>query len=102
LLRAVPSTLIDEMTVLARSGTKSAEAHVNRFHSNYFIRAASVALSRTMAAMVWDATVFCKNRDRLLDGDIAAMFFASVLNLPRVRRPLVPQKVPARKPSSAT
>ena len=28
---------------------------------------------------VWDATVFCKNRDRLLDGDIAAKFFASVL-----------------------
>jgi len=26
---------------------------------------------------VWDATVFCKNRDRLLDGDIAAKFFAS-------------------------
>ena len=34
---------------------------------------------------VWDATVFCKNRDRLLDGDIAAKFFASVLNLPQVR-----------------
>jgi transposase len=34
---------------------------------------------------VWDATVFCKNRDRLLDGDIAAGFFASVLNLPQVR-----------------
>jgi transposase len=33
---------------------------------------------------VWDATVFCKNRDRLLDGDIAARFFASVLNLPQV------------------
>ncbi len=33
---------------------------------------------------VWDATVFCKNRDRLLDGDIAAKFFASVLNLPQV------------------
>ena len=30
---------------------------------------------------VWDATVFCKNRDRLLDGDIAAKFFAGVLNL---------------------
>src|ERR671927_720358 len=26
---------------------------------------------------VWDATVFCKNRDRLLNGDIAAKFFAS-------------------------
>jgi len=34
---------------------------------------------------VWDATVFCKNRDRLLDGDIAAKFFAAVLNLPQVR-----------------
>ena len=33
---------------------------------------------------VWDATVFCKNRDRLLDGDIAAKFFAGVLNLPQV------------------
>jgi transposase len=33
---------------------------------------------------VWDATVFCKNRDRLLGGDIAAKFFASVLNLPQV------------------
>jgi transposase len=35
---------------------------------------------------VWDATVFCKNRDRLLNGDIAAKFFVSVLNLPQVRR----------------
>src|SRR3981081_2144495 len=34
---------------------------------------------------VWDATVFCKNRDRLLDGDIAAKFFVSALNLPQVR-----------------
>jgi transposase len=35
---------------------------------------------------VWDATVFCKNRDRLLDGDIAARFFVAVLNLPQVRK----------------
>lgn len=34
---------------------------------------------------VWDATVFCKNRDRLLGGDIAARFFASVLNLSQIR-----------------
>src|SRR5208283_3775312 len=37
---------------------------------------------------VWDATVFCKNRDRLLNGDISAKFFASVLNLPQVRSQL--------------
>jgi transposase len=35
---------------------------------------------------VWDATVFCKNRDRLLDGDIAAKFFAGVLKLPQLRK----------------
>ena len=28
---------------------------------------------------VWDATVFSKNRDRLLDGDIARLFFQAVL-----------------------
>lgn len=35
---------------------------------------------------VWDATVFCKNRDRLLDGDIAGKFMTKVLNLPEVRQ----------------
>src|SRR5947208_17137037 len=35
---------------------------------------------------VWDATVFCKNRDRLLDGDIARRFMTAVLNLPQVRQ----------------
>ena len=34
---------------------------------------------------VWDATVFCKNRDRLLDGDIARTFLRSVLSQPQVR-----------------
>src|SRR6476620_9449116 len=33
---------------------------------------------------VWDATVFCKNRDRLLNGDIARKFMTTVLNLPQV------------------
>lgn len=40
----------------------------------------------SMDDAVWDATVFCKNRDRLLDGDIAAKFMAGVLNLPQVKR----------------
>ncbi len=34
---------------------------------------------------VWDPTTFCKNRDRLLGGDIAYKFLASVLNQPQVR-----------------
>jgi transposase len=35
---------------------------------------------------VWDHSSFSKNRDRLLDGDIAARFLAAVLAQPRVRR----------------
>jgi len=35
---------------------------------------------------VWDATVFCKNRDRLLEGDIARRFMAGVLSLPQVTK----------------
>jgi transposase len=35
---------------------------------------------------VWVPTVFCKNRDRLLDGDIARKFMITVLNLPQVRK----------------
>ena len=38
-----------------------------------------------MDEAVWDATVFCKNRDRLLDGDIARKFLAAVLARPKVR-----------------
>ena len=34
---------------------------------------------------VWAPTVFSKNRDRLLAGDIAAVFMDAVLNLPRVK-----------------
>jgi transposase len=35
---------------------------------------------------VWDATVFTKNRQRLLDGDIAAEFFNKVLSQARVKQ----------------
>jgi transposase len=35
---------------------------------------------------VWDHSVFSKNRDRLLEGDIAAKFLSAVLAQPRVRQ----------------
>ena len=35
---------------------------------------------------VWDAAVFCKNRERLLNGDIARKFMMNVLNLLEVRQ----------------
>jgi hypothetical protein len=38
-----------------------------------------------MDTPVWDATTFSKNRDRLLEGDVAARFLAAVLAQPRVK-----------------
>src|SRR5262249_9648919 len=34
----------------------------------------------------WDHSVFSKNRDRLLEGDIAAKFLAAVLAQPKVKK----------------
>ncbi len=39
----------------------------------------------SMDAPVWDATVFCKNRDRLLAGEVAAKFLAAVTEQARAR-----------------
>jgi transposase len=39
----------------------------------------------SMDAPVWDPTVFTKNRERLLAGDVAARFMAAVLARPRVK-----------------
>ena len=36
--------------------------------------------------LVWDHSTFSKNRDRLLDGEIAARFLSAVLSQPRVKR----------------
>jgi transposase len=35
---------------------------------------------------VWDHSTFSKNRDRLLEGDVAAKFMTAVLDQPRVKR----------------
>jgi Transposase domain (DUF772) len=39
----------------------------------------------SMDAPIWDVTVFTKNRDRFLVGEIAAQFFQAVLGQPEVR-----------------
>jgi transposase len=39
----------------------------------------------SLDAVVWDVTVFTKNRDRLIAGDIAAKFMAAVLNQDRIK-----------------
>ena len=39
-----------------------------------------------MDAPVWDVTVFTKNRERLLDGDVAVLFLLAVMGDPAVKR----------------
>jgi transposase len=39
----------------------------------------------SMDAEIWDVTVFTKNRDRLIEGEIAAKFMAAVLGRPDVK-----------------
>jgi transposase len=41
-----------------------------------------------MDAPIWDVTVFTKNRDRFLEGEVAAQFFQAVLGQPEVRTQL--------------
>lgn len=38
-----------------------------------------------MDAPIWDVTVFTKNRERLLAGDIAARFLSAIIRQPRVQ-----------------
>src|SRR2546430_1910087 len=39
-----------------------------------------------MDAPVWDVTVFTKNRERLLEGDVAVKVMIAVLNQPRIKK----------------
>jgi len=39
-----------------------------------------------MDAPIWDATVFTKNRERLLEGEVAVKFMTAVLNQPRIKK----------------
>jgi transposase len=39
----------------------------------------------SMDASVWDASTFAKNRDRLLEGDVARAFLAAIVEQPRVK-----------------
>jgi transposase len=45
----------------------------------------------SMNAAVWDVTVFTKNRDRLLRGEVAGKFFAALLADPQVKPLLSPE-----------
>lgn len=71
-----PEKLLRALLLQMLYSIRSERLLVEQLHYNLLFRW-FVGLS--MDDVVWDATTFTKNRDRLLEGDIAAAFFDAVL-----------------------
>ena len=50
------------------------------------MRRLALALRWPRLQDLWDATSFTKNRDRLLEGEVASKFLAAVLSQDKVKR----------------
>ncbi|MBB6125899.1 transposase [Sphingobium subterraneum] len=77
-----PEKLLRALLVQAFYSVRSERQLMEQLDYNLMFRW-FVGLS--MDAPIWDVTVFTKNRDRLLEGDVAARFMAAVLGQPRVK-----------------
>lgn len=77
-----PEKLLRALLVQAFFSVRSERQLMEQLEYNLLFRW-FVGLS--MDAAVWDVTVFTKNRDRLIEGDIAAKFMGAILGQPRVK-----------------
>lgn len=77
-----PEKLLRALLVQAFYSVRSERQLMEQLDYNLMFRW-FVGLS--MDAPIWDVTVFTKNRDRLLEGDVAAKFMAAVLGQSRVK-----------------
>jgi transposase len=78
----LPSILPEQLLLQAFYTIRSERQLIEQLNDNVLFRW-FVGLS--VDDPVWVASVFSKNRDRLLEGHIAAAFMNAVLNLPRVK-----------------
>jgi transposase len=78
-----PEKLLRALLLQAFYGVRSERQLMEQITYNMLFRW-FVGLS--MDAPVWDVTVFTKNRDRLLDGDIARLFLLTMVNDPAVKK----------------
>ena len=76
-----PEKLLRALLLQAFFGVRSERQLMEQLDYNLLFRW-FVGLS--MDAQVWDASTFSKNRDRLLEGDVARGFLAAVVSQPRV------------------
>ena len=78
-----PEKLLRALLLQAFFGIRSERQLMEQITYNLLFRW-FVGLS--MDAEVWDVTVFTKNRDRLLDGNVARLLLNTVINDPEVRK----------------
>lgn len=77
-----PEKLLRALLLQAFFGVRSERQLMEQLNYNLLFRW-FVGLS--MDAQVWDASTFSKNRDRLLEGDVARRFLAAIVSQPRVK-----------------
>lgn len=77
-----PEQLLRALLLQAFYTTRSERQLVEQLNYNLLLR---WFVGFSVDDPVWVPTVFSKNRDRLLEGDIAAAFMTAVLTLPRVQ-----------------
>ena len=77
-----PEKLLRALLVQAFFGIRSERQLMEQVRYNMLFR---WFIGVSMDAAVWDVTVFTKNRDRLLEGDVARSFLLAVLADPQVK-----------------
>ena len=77
-----PEKLLRALLIQAFFGVRSERQLMEQVRYNMLFR---WFIGLSMDALVWDVTVFTKNRERLLEGDIAREFLLAVLADPRVK-----------------
>ena len=78
-----PEKLLRAMLLQAFYGIRSERQLMERLESDLLFR---WFVGLGVDDPVWDHSTFSKNRDRLLEGEIAAKFLAAVLAQPKVKR----------------
>ena len=80
-----PEKLLRALLLQAFYGIRSERQLMEQVTYNMLFR---WFIGMSMDAPVWDVTVFTKNRERLLAGDVAVSFLLAVMGDPAVKRQL--------------
>jgi transposase len=82
-LSIAPEKLLRALLLQAFYGVRSERQLMEQVTYNMLFR---WFIGLSMDAPVWDVTVFTKNRERLLDGDVAVSFLLAIMGDPAVKR----------------